>query len=198
MTLVRLTAYLGLLALTACTGATAETGDTSGTTTGAAPQDMDPPGPAGCKRSVLEVDFKTVAPLGGAGVDPATGALGPLPEGAIVSSTYLALRGEEVAQKRFGELMGPLAQALSTQPGLLAMQLATSASCGTARTLTVWKDEVSMLTFVSGSAHSAAISATSEVSRGGSVVTSWDAASAEDATWEMAVKNLDETYGPYY
>ncbi len=194
MNMLRTTLTLALLALAACTSETG--GGTSGPAPG--PNDIDPPGIAGCKRSVLEADFSPFGPMSGAGVDPATGALGPLPAGAVASSTYLALAPGDTVNKRFSELMGPIMKEIATQPGLIGWQLAASSSCGSARTLTVWKDEASMLAFVMGPAHSTAMASAHEVSRGGSVVTSWEPKSAAEVSWESAAKQLATTYGPYY
>lgn len=151
-----------------------------------------------CARGELEPDLMLV-PLAGPAVDPATGRLMPPPAaGYHVSSTYLKLRGEATAMRRFGELMAPIEQVLQDQPGLLALQLGTSSGCGIARTLAVWQDEAAMLRFVTSVAHSDAIASVGEVSRGGSVATSWTATSLEQTTWEFVTATLAAHDGPYY
>jgi len=138
-------------------------------------------------------------PLSGPGVDPETGELKPPPAaGYIVSSTYLRLKSKPGEFQRFGELMGPIQQALAEQPGLLALQLSTSDSCSSARTLAVWESADAMYEFVTSPAHMAAVDAVGEVSRGGSIVTSWRASQTGEATWDEAVRKLDADNGPFY
>lgn len=154
--------------------------------------DTSPPpeGPL-CARGTLEPDLAMQTPLMGSGVDPATGAIAPPPSGSyVVSSTYLALKPDPAAQARFGELTGPIQAALMNQEGLVGLQLASSKSCVTARTLTIWASEEAMYAFVTGPAHMEAASSFSEVSRGGSVVTHWSAASTGEIRWEEAAKKL--------
>lgn len=181
------------------TGEATSTGDaaTSSTSTSSA-STGGTTDPAACLRGSIEADFTTFGKLAGPGVDAATGKLSPLPSTAVVSSTYLALKGDPAAQKRFGELMGPLSKALQSQAGLLAVQLASSKSCGSARTLAVWKDEESLLGFVMSAPHAEAVASVGNVSRGESVVTSWETSDVEEATWESAAKRLSAQDGPYY
>lgn len=152
-----------------------------------------------CTRGAMERDFTALSPLGGPGVDPATGALRPPTNGAyVVSSTYLTLRPEPAAQQAFGELMGPISETLATQPGLIAIQLGTSMACGTARTLTVWDTEESMYAFVASPPHAAAMARVGEVSRGQSVVTHWDASTVAEASWAEVERKLSVFSGIEY
>lgn len=154
----------------------------------------------GCVRGTIEPDHTTFGPLAGPGVDPATGQLRPPPAGSayVVSSTYLALRGEPAAQQAFGQLMGPIDQTLRTQAGLVAIQLGTSMSCGTARTLTVWASEDAMYAFVASPAHVDAIRRVNEVSRGESMVTHWTATTTAAVTWAEAAAQLRDHDGTLY
>lgn len=146
-----------------------------------------------CTRGKLETDL-VFAPLAGPGVDPATGTLVPPPAaGYVVSSTYLALLPEPAAQAQFQGLVNAIVGELQQQPGLVAFQLASSMSCGTARTVTVWRDEPAMFAFVAGPAHGNARAAVREVSRGGSAVTSWEAVGLEQTTWQYAAEQLAAT-----
>lgn len=155
--------------------------------------------PLACARGTLEPDLGFLSPMAGPAVDPATGAIAPPPPGGyVVSTTYLALRPEPAAQQRFGELNGPIGQALATAPGLLAIQFGSSPSCGTARTFTIWRDEDAMYAYVTGPAHSAAIAAITEVSRGGSVATHWISTSTAQMTWEAAAAQLTAFDGRIY
>jgi heme-degrading monooxygenase HmoA len=150
-----------------------------------------------CTRGVLEPDNEPVGPLAGPAVDPETGELRDPPEaGYHVSTTYLQIRPD--AQQLFGELVTPISQQLGSQPGLLAVQLTSSAECGTARTLTIWEDEGAMFGFVLSDAHEAAIRRIDDVSRGASAVTSWTASSLDQTTWEAAADHLADVEGPLY
>jgi heme-degrading monooxygenase HmoA len=151
----------------------------------------------GCPRGTLETDI-VYLPRTGPSID-ATGTLMPPPaEGYVVSTTFLRLRAGDEAGSRFNELFAPIATQLQTQPGLEALQLATSARCGTARTLSVWASAEAMYDFVVSDAHYAAVKAVSEVSRGGSVVVHWTAPTAEQASWDEATKRLTAAKGPFY
>jgi hypothetical protein len=145
-----------------------------------------------CSRGIIEPDLES-APLAGSAV--ADGVLKP--GSYLYSTTYLQLRQEPKAQQRFGELMQGILAELQTRPGLLAISLGTSRSCGIARTLSVWQDDVAMLGFVTSAAHSAAIGSVTEVSRGGSLVTHWSG-DASDATWQSAAEHAIAEDGPFY
>ncbi|WP_224371739.1 hypothetical protein [Hyalangium versicolor] len=149
---------------------------------------------AGCTRERLEEDLTRDLPLSG----PAVREDGTLAPGQyILSSTYLKMKTDAQAQARFQELIGPINEALSRQPGLMAVAFASSERCKTARTFTVWKDEAAMYEFVTGDAHLAAMSAVSEVSRGGSIVTHWPD-DERGASWEKAARQLGADEGPFY
>jgi hypothetical protein len=150
------------------------------------------PSAAECQHFVLEPDFEG-APLMGPNVQG-----GQLLEGEyIISSTYLQLRAEPEAQKKFGELTHSLTADLMSRDGLLALSLGDSKSCGTARTLAVWRDDVAMFGFVTGEAHSRAVAAIDELSRGGSVVMHWTG-DAGSVNWSSAMNYLAEAEGPFY
>jgi hypothetical protein len=164
--------------------------DSSSAMPDASPSEPEPF--AGCERSVLESDFEA-PPLQGAGAPD-----GQLPAGNyIISTTYLTLRQEGPAQMRFGELMGPIAADLAAREGLVAYSLGSSRSCGTARTLAVWRDDMAMIDFVIGPAHAAAVSSVRDVSRGGSIVTHWQGSEAT-ASWTAAVDHAGAYDGPRY
>jgi hypothetical protein len=143
-----------------------------------------------CERGILESDLFTL-PLDGA--DVSFGALKP--GQYVVSSTYLRLINSDAASEKFWEVMGPVFEDLSTRKGLAALSLGLSVECNTARTLSIWRDDVSMLAFVADSAHSAAVAASSQLSRGGSVVMHWTGDETQ-ATWKVAAQKLAEYDGP--
>jgi heme-degrading monooxygenase HmoA len=146
--------------------------------------------PGACARGALEPDFAAM-PLAGPGVSDS----GLEPGSYVLSSTYLQVRSER--RERFDALMQPIVADLAARPGLLALSLGGSAMCGTARTLTVWRDEVAMLEFVASDPHATAMAAVSEISRGGSVVTHWSG-DEHDATWHAAVEHVAADDGPMY
>ena len=151
------------------------------------------PSDDGCAHGTMEPDFQS-SPLMGPGVDD-QGKL--VPGTYIMSSTYLRLRHTEEAQAEFLQLMDPIDQSLQQQPGLVAIQFSQSTRCNTKRTFTVWKDEEAMYQFVGGPAHAQAIARVSVVSRGGSIVTSWQD-DERGASWEKALKLLASETGPTY
>jgi hypothetical protein len=61
----------------------------------------------------------------------------------------------------------------------------------------VWRDDAAMLEFVIGDAHSTAMQAVSELSRGGSVVTHWSG-DEKTAAWKSASEHLARDDGPEY
>lgn len=151
-----------------------------------------------CQADVLPDDFTMFGPLEGPGVD-ADGSLRASDTGNyVVSSTYLRLHPTQEANDRFMELMGPISMTLANQPGLIALQTGGSMSCGTARTFTVWESEEAMYSFVASDAHANGIANVAQVSRGGSIVTHWDADTLEKATWDEALRQLSQHEGPVY
>jgi hypothetical protein len=147
---------------------------------------------AGCERGTLETDF-AAPPLAGPALRD-----GVLPPGEyLVSSTYLQLEPAAEPQRLFNDLITPVVADLQTRPGLLALSLGQSEACGVARTLTVWQDEMAMLSFVSSPAHAAAMARITDISRGGSTVTHWlgDEASVN---WSSAARYIGEDDGPRY
>jgi heme-degrading monooxygenase HmoA len=180
---------LGLLLLATLAGCSEE----SDTPEAPAPGAVDD----GCPRGTLEADMAYL-PWTGPKIDAAGTLMPPPAEGYVVSSTFLRLRPGDEAGRRFSELFGPIATQLETQPGLEALQLATSPGCGTARTLSVWASPEAMYDFVVSDAHYAAVKAVSEVSRGGSVVVHWTAQTVEQASWDEATKRLTAAKGPFY
>lgn len=154
-------------------------------------------GALNCTRQQLESDFGS-EPLIGPGVDPETGQLLAQGEPFVVSTTYLALQGTPEAQQLFGELVEAITEDMATRDGLLAVSTGFSRECGTARTLTAWRDEEAMQAFVLGEAHIAAITAVAQVSRGGSVVMSWAESDATQVSWTQVVPRLANHTGSVY
>jgi len=150
-----------------------------------------------CKKELIEPDQAFQGPPAGPLVDADGKIMGDT--GLIVATTYLRLK--EGSDQRFGELVDPVIQDLTermqTGQGLLALTTSVSDTCGVDRTMTVWKDEASMMSFVMAAPHLAAIQGTSDVSRGGSVTTTWQHEGGE-ITWQRAATALKNHDGPIY
>lgn len=162
-----------------------------------APDQDTPAGPfAACKRELIEPDQAFMGPPQGPAVDPQTQQINP-PAGAVVATTYLAIKPDEQAGQRFGQVVGPVIQDLGARQGLLGITTSNSTACNTARTLTVWESEAAMMAFVTGDAHAAAMQATADISRGGSVTMTWTHAGGE-LTWQSAAARLEDHDGLVY
>lgn len=146
-----------------------------------------------CVADLIEPDLD-MGPMGGSDVDEETG-LYKLKEGqeVIVSSTYgipkLAAEGGGLPP-HYQDLMGRIIQQLQGQPGLLALQLGTSNSCHSGRTLAVWESEEQMYEFVMSAPHLEAMSSAHELLQPGYAVTHWSARKQEDVSLTAAPAHL--------
>jgi len=152
-------------------------------------------GGAACAHDVLERDLSDDGPQGPA-VDPATGEL-KLEGGKeyVVSSTYgIPKPGTDGAPitERYLQLFGAVQEQLQNEPGLLALRLSQSDSCGSGRTLAIWRSEEDMYHFVTSDAHVAAMTAVREVLMPGYAVTHWNASSPDHMTFDEAARKLAE------
>lgn len=139
----------------------------------------------GCRRHALEPDLVRT-PFVGAGVHAGSVEPGQY----LFATTYLRLRADQA--ELFQNLVGPVIADVSARPGLIAWATAQSAACGTARTITVWRDETAMLEFVVGQPHAKAMQSIYDISRGGSVAAQWMGSEAT-ASWEAAAEHLETT-----
>lgn len=144
----------------------------------------------GCRRDELESDVQLM-PFAGPGVRD--GAIEP--GNYLMATTYLRLRADQTAL--FQQLVGAVIADIRMRSGLVALTTARSEECGTARTLTVWRDEAAMLEFVVGEAHGKAMQSIHDVSRGGSVAAHWTGDQAA-ASWDAAAEHLATTDRPEY
>ncbi|WAS91274.1 antibiotic biosynthesis monooxygenase family protein [Nannocystis punicea] len=165
------------LALAAC-GDTEADSDSSGTTHA---DDSTGSGEAAC----VEDDLDPM-PFAGPGYDADKGGLQePLQDKYVASTTFLVLR-PETAQD-FGATVQAMIPVLTSNPGLVGFSTATSAKCGTARTLTVWRDQTAMMNFVASDEHVAGMTRAQEFSTTGTV-TSWEVTRAElPLGWDTAI-----------
>lgn len=178
-----------LLATLALCAACSGEGEKAGSPSPMEPED-------GCARGTLESDI-VYTPMTGPKVEGGKLAA-PSGEGYVASSTFLRLKPGDETNTRFQELLGPILAGFPSRPGMQAFQLALAASCNTARTLSVWASVEDMYDFVTSEEHMTAVSAVGEVSRGGSIVVHWDAATAEETSWQEAARKLAAATGPFY
>ncbi|UJR78946.1 antibiotic biosynthesis monooxygenase [Sandaracinus amylolyticus] len=144
-----------------------------------------------CSPGVLEADLESAFGLVGPGVDPETGALAPPgPEGYIVSSTYGQAQPTPAAQARFGELIGDIVPELMNNPGVVAFELRSSASCGSGRTLAIWRDAASMYAFVASTPHTTAMAEADQVTMPGFRTTHWMAHDLAETSWSAAAEHV--------
>jgi heme-degrading monooxygenase HmoA len=136
----------------------------------------------------IDEEVLEIAPLAGPGWDGDAGLLDPVQENYVASTTMIMVKPEQ--QGLFLELVGGVQEQLASTDGFVAMSLATDPNCGWARTLTVWRDETSMYTFVATGAHAEAMNRTWEVAVTGKVA-SWPIAASEmPPTWAAAQAQL--------
>lgn len=185
---------IALLSMTlACAAAPAEqTSSSSGSDDGttATPTTGEPAPTVAELARCDEVDLPPVFFMGPA-FDPETGALlAPLPLPHIVATTV----GWHTPEQRgpLDEQTTPVIMDVFTHEGLLGASFGVSDACGSARTLTLWRDEAARMKFVFGAVHSNAIKNGLQHTRG-SETTHWtEATSDQPPTWAQARARLDE------
>jgi quinol monooxygenase YgiN len=169
------------------TSTTSEPDSTSSTSSDDVPTTGDPDTTGEPLPACVEDDF-IAEPFAGPGYHPEMGLQGPPQDTYLVSSTVLAPRPEKMQE--FFDTAGAMVPVLLANPGLVGFSLGTSAKCGTARTLAVWRDQEAMMAFVVSPEHAAAVSAASELSSTGTI-TSWQVTAAEiPVDWDTAREKL--------
>ncbi|MFO0632702.1 MAG: antibiotic biosynthesis monooxygenase [Nannocystaceae bacterium] len=128
-------------------------------------------------------------PLSGPGFDPATGLV-DAQDSYVVSTTQILPIPEH--NDRFLALVAAVGDQLESQPGLVAYALAVEPTCGFARTMSVWRDETSMLAFVGSGAHADAMTQTFEVGVTGRVTHFVATAEQMPISWELAIASIAE------
>lgn len=147
----------------------------------AAPYAPDPVG-ADC----VESDFAG-APLAGPGFTEGVYS-GPTDQPLVASSTVLYIDDAPETATRFEGLMIDMMPDLMTHDGLLGLAFGGSERCGANRTLALWRDEASMMAFVTSAGHSAAMAAAGQIAEPGSRTVHWTLDPATEAlTWEVGL-----------
>lgn len=126
-------------------------------------------------------------PLSGPGFDPETGLVDPQ-DTYLVSTTQILPLPER--NEEFLALVAGIGDQLETQPGLVAYALAIEPTCGFARTLSVWRDETSMLAFVGSGAHADAMTQTFDIGVTGRVTHFVATADQMPISWELAIASI--------
>jgi heme-degrading monooxygenase HmoA len=145
-----------------------------------------------CSADALEPDLDA-SPLQGPGVDSSGAVAFSANTTYVVSSTYGKPKpGEDGAPvtDRYLQLFGDIEEQLPRESGFIGLQLASSAACGSGRTLAIWRSEEEMYSFVSSPAHSAAMQAAHDVLQPGYAVTHWIARARAQLSWDEAVRRL--------
>lgn len=138
----------------------------------------------------VETDFE-YPPFMGPAFDPETGALvEPLPEGHVVATTAGWSQLNEASQQLLSDHSERSIEDLFTRDGLLGATFGGSGSCGAARTLTIWRDEASLMAFVAGPVHMTAIREALHATRAWETTHWTGSAGAEAPSWDDARARL--------
>ncbi len=187
-------AVLSLLALSACSGADSATGNGGGGGAGTTTTTTDPIEPlTAC------VDDDIMDSFSGPGYDASKGGLQPPVQASYVAATTVLLQSSDPAkQMLFGQLFPPVLADAQKAPGFVGLQLGLSSKCHYARTLTLWTDMASMMTFVASANHANAMANASKVSDAGAT-THWNIdSSAVPPTWADARAEILKMGTPAY
>lgn len=173
-------------------GGAAETGSSSGGATTGSPGAVDVDALASCVETDLEV-----IPFIGPAFDPETGALlEPLPTPHIVATTAgWPLEGAEhwSALEKYTTYV---IMRMFPTDGLLGASFSTSEVCGSARTLSVWRDEASLQKFVYSSPHAEVIADGLEHNKAWETTHWTETSSTAAPTWEAGRAALDAVRKP--
>lgn len=160
---------------------------------------------AGCERATEEIEYTPPegppaaaceetdfagSPLQGPGF--ADGVyIGPTDAPVVASSTVLFINERPDSLARFQTLLIDIEATLMASDGILGVAFGGSVRCGSNRTMTVWRDQASMMRFVVSDAHLAAIEATPEIAGPGTKTVHWMADPASDAMdWAEGLTRL--------
>ncbi len=136
----------------------------------------------------VEPAMAEARPLSGPGYDPAMGLLEPVQGTYLVATTKVWV--PESNQEEFLQLSTAVAQELDQTPGMVAYALGFEPTCGFFRTLSVYRSEAEMVSFVVSDVHALAMSRYSELVVTGKAA-SWEiSAEAFPPTWASADERL--------
>jgi hypothetical protein len=161
-----------------------DTGGVDSSSTGSAPVDVD-------MLAACPEDDLMVQEFMGPAFDPETGELvAPLPVPHVVATTvgWPEVENWEALQGYTNNVVGDVFQ----REGLLGASFGMSAACGSARTITLWADEASMMQFVVGDAHVDAIQNALSLTKAWETTHWSETADDQPPSWDRAREQLDE------
>ncbi len=133
-----------------------------------------------------EVDFAPTA-FSGPGFND-DGLIAPVQDSYMIGTTAVVINPEQ--ETRFFKLSGAVFATIADFDGFIGFSVGTSTVCGTARTLTAWRDEEAMFKFVVSDVHSAAMAETQLVTTVGAT-THYTAGAAEfPPSWQVAKEQV--------
>jgi hypothetical protein len=135
-----------------------------------------------------EADLQ-LSPFMGPAFDQNSVLVAPLPQPYLVATTvgWHNLKDREALE---GETT-PVVMDVFNHEGLLGAAFAWSDDCGSARTITLWRDDAARMKFVFGEAHGAAIQRGLKYTRGWET-TNWSETAAEPPSWDTVRARLAE------
>lgn len=137
-----------------------------------------------------EADLQAT-PFMGAAFDPATGALiEPLPASYVVATTvgWAKPTAEDNAAMQDASNR-VINEQLFAQDGLLGGSFGLSEACGSARTITIWRDDAARMAFVFSGVH-LEMATTKLVHTQAWETTHWSESASEVPTWDAARQRL--------
>jgi hypothetical protein len=142
---------------------------------------------ASCEEADLQV-----LPFMGPAFDPRTGELVmPLPQPHVVATTAGWVASQEDWQMADPLTTGAMEDVFQRE-GLLGASFGISVECGASRTITLWQDEASMMAFVLGDAHMAAMQDGLQYTIGWETTRWTEMTSDQPATWDVVREKLDQ------
>lgn len=153
--------------------------------------DGDPPReePTIAELSACDESDLDVLPFMGPAFDDKGALVAPLPQPHVVATT-VGWHTPENSDALEAETLPPMMD-LFTHDGFLGATFATSARCGSARTLSLWRDEAARMKFVFGAVHGKAIKTGLKFTMGWET-TNWSGSDALP-TWADARRRLEDT-----
>jgi heme-degrading monooxygenase HmoA len=143
-----------------------------------------------CNASKLESDLDPT-PFMGPGADSAGNLQLESGHQYVVSTTYGVPRpgpdGNPVPDS-YVQAFGAIQEQLGKQEGLVAYRLSSSESCGSGRTLAVWRSEEEMYAFVVSPAHLNAMTDVNSLLQPGYAVAHYSASDAKEMTFAASIE----------
>jgi hypothetical protein len=160
----------------------------------AADDDPPPAEPTLAELAACDESVAQFTPFMGPAFDDDGQLLAPLPVPHIVATTA----GWHIPEHRdalTAETQPPMMDVFAHE-GLLGAAFIWSDRCGSARTISLWRDDASRRRFVHGQAHSAAITRGLKYTRGWETTNWIETVATEPPTWDLVRARLDEVRRP--